>query len=180
MKKLVLFTLVGVSFIAARIDAQVTVLYNNDFPTSDMASATRPESTGKIEIESADDFLLPTGAHVTAATFTGLLPSGSANSDIANVRVEIYRVFPNDSDVGRTSGPPNFSTSQVPTRVNSPSDVALLDRSKSDGNLNFTTVLLNASFTAANSVQPGGIHPQPGAKPLEVMERSQARRFVFK
>jgi hypothetical protein len=162
MKKLILFTLVGVSFIAARIDAQVTVLYNNDFPTSDMASATRPESTGKIEIESADDFLLPTGAHVTAATFTGLLPSGSATSDIANVRVEIYRVFPNDSDVGRTSGPPNFSTSQVPTRVNSPSDVALLDRSKSDGNLNFTTVLLNASFTAANSVQPGGIHPQPG------------------
>ena len=26
-----------------------------------------------------------------------------------------YRVFPNDSDVGRTSGPPTFSTPQVPT-----------------------------------------------------------------
>jgi len=45
MKKLILFTLVGVGFIAARIDAQVTFLYNNDFPTNDMASATRPEST---------------------------------------------------------------------------------------------------------------------------------------
>jgi hypothetical protein len=28
-------------------------------------------------------------------------------------------------------------------------------------NLTFTTKVLNASFTAANSVQPGGIHPAP-------------------
>ena len=162
MKKLILLALFGASFIAARIDAQVTVLYNNDFPTGDMAAATRPESAGKFEIESADDFLLPTGAHITGATFTGLLPSGVAISDVANVRVEIYRVFPNDSDVGRTSGPPTFSTPQVPTRVNSPSDVALLDRSSNDGNLSFTAALLSATFTANNSVQPGGIHPQPG------------------
>ena len=68
-----------------------------------MAAATRPESAGKFEIEIADDFLLvPTGARVTSATFTGLLPS-RCDSDVANVRVEIYRVFPNDSDVGRTS-----------------------------------------------------------------------------
>jgi hypothetical protein len=162
MKKLILLALFSASFIAARIDAQVTVLYNNDFPTGDMAAATRPESAGKFEIESADDFLLPTGAHVTGATFTGLLPSGFQIPSVANVRVEIYRVFPNDSDVGRTSGPPTFSTPQVPTRVNSPSDVALLDRSKNDGNLTFTATLLNATFTANNSVQPGGIHPQPG------------------
>jgi hypothetical protein len=161
MKKLILLALFSASFIAARIDAQVTVLYNNDFPTGDMAAATRPESAGKFEIESADDFLLPTGAHITGATFTGLLSSGSTLSDIANVRVEIYRVFPNDSDVNRTSGPPTFSTSQVPTRVNSPSDVAFLDRSSNDGNLSFTPALLGA-FTANNSVQPGGIHPQPG------------------
>jgi hypothetical protein len=162
MKKLILLTLVGVGFIAGRIDAQVTVLYNNDFSTVDMAAATRPESAGKFEIESADDFLLPTGAQITGATFTGLLPSGFQISDVANVRVEIYRVFPNDSDVGRTSGPPTFSTSQVPTRVNSPSDIALLERSKSDGNLSFTAALLSATFTANNSVQPGGIHPTPG------------------
>ena len=162
MKKLILLALFGASFIAARIDAQVTVLYNNDFPTDRMAAATRPESAGKFEIESADDFLLPTGAHITSATFTGLLPSGVAISNVANVRVEIYRVFPNDSDVGRTSGPPTFSTPQVPTRVNSPSDVALLDRSNNDGNLSFTAALLSATFTANNSVQPGGIHPQPG------------------
>ena len=162
MKKLILLALFSTSFIAARIDAQVTVLYNNDFPTVDMAAATRPESAGKFEIESADDFLLPTGAHITGATFTGLLPSGVALSDVANVRVEIYRVFPNDSDVGRTSGPPTFSTPQVPTRLNSPADVALFDRSSNDGNLSFTAALLSATFTANNSVQPGGIHPQPG------------------
>jgi hypothetical protein len=162
MKKLILLALFSASFIAARIDAQVTLLYNNDFPTDQIAAATRPESAGKFEIESADDFLLPTGAHITSATFTGLLPSGFQISSVANVRVEIYRVFPNDSDVGRTSGPPTFSTPQVPTRVNSPSDVALLERSKSDGNLSFTASLLSATFTASNSVQPGGIHPQPG------------------
>jgi len=125
MKKLILFALFSAGFIAGRIDAQVTVLYNNDFPTVDMAAAARPESAGKFEIESADDFLLPTGAHITGATFTGLLPSGFQIPSVANVRVEIYRVFPNDSDVGRTSGPPTFSTAQVPTRVNSPSDVAV-------------------------------------------------------
>src|SRR4029453_1671259 len=125
-----------------------------------MAAATRPESTGKFEIESADDFLLPTGAHITGATFTGLLPSGVAISDVANVRVEIYRVFPNDSDVGRTSGPPIFSTSQVPTRVNSPADVAFADRDTGSGNLSFTTTLLNANFTASNSILDG-INPMP-------------------
>jgi len=104
MKKLILLALFSASFIAARIDAQVTLLYNNDFPTDQIAAATRPESAGKFEIESADDFLLPTGAHITSATFTGLLPSGFQISSVANVRVEIYRVFPNDSDVGRTSG----------------------------------------------------------------------------
>jgi hypothetical protein len=32
--------------------------------------------------------------------------------------VEIYRVFPADSDVGRTSGPPTFSTSpSIPARA---------------------------------------------------------------
>src|SRR5207244_665326 len=69
---------------------------------------------------------------------------------------------PADSDVGRTSGPPTFSTSQVPTRVNSPSDVEFAGRdSNVAGELSFSTSVLSASFTALNSVQPGGIHPTP-------------------
>jgi len=45
----------------------------------------------------------------------------------------------------------------VPTRVNSPSDVAFQERDSTSG-LTFTPGVVSASFTAANSVQPGGIH----------------------
>jgi len=125
-----------------------------------MAAASRVDSPGKFEIEAADDFIASTSLNITSATFTGLLPTGAS---IAQVQVEIYRVFPKDSDVSRTSGPPTFSTSQVPTRVNSPSDVAFDTRnSLSGGGLTFSTTLLSASFTAANSISPGGIHPKPG------------------
>ena len=68
------------------------------------------------------------------------------------MRVEIYRVFPKDSDTGRT---PN-----VNTRANSPSDVELLDRDTAKNNLSFSTTLLNGSFMANNSVL-NGIHPKP-------------------
>ena len=127
-------------------------------PDGLMATAARPESAGKFEIESADDFGLTAQTSITGATFTGLLTGGST---IGQVVVEIYQVFPNDSNVGRTSGPPVFSTNQVPTRVNSPSDVALASRDSSSGSLSFQTQALG-TFTANNSVQPGGIHPLPG------------------
>ena len=142
MKKLILLTLVGVSFIAARINADF--FYNNDFPNNLIGTASRPGSAGKIEIESADDFLLNSHVNVTSATFTGLIP---ANATINDVRVEIYRVFPKDSNTART---PN-----VLTRANSPSDVAFADRSSNDGNLSFSTSVLSANFTALNSVLNG-------------------------
>jgi hypothetical protein len=126
-----------------------------------MATASRPDAGGAFEIESGDDFLLTNPTRIESATFQGLLTGNMSVADIGEVRVEIYRVFPLDSDVGRTSGPPTFSTSQVPTRVNSPSDVALLDRDTGSGNLAFTTADLG-SFVASNSVTPGGIHPIPG------------------
>jgi len=133
-------------------------------PDGKIATATRPESAGKFEIESADDFVLTGPTSITKATFTGLLTGGATTANIGEVRVEIYRVFPADSNVARTSGPPTFSTPQVPTRVNSPSDVEFADRDTSPppGNLTFMTKVLNTIFSAANSVQPGGIHPTPG------------------
>jgi hypothetical protein len=137
-----------------------TTFFSTGDPDGKIATATRPGSAGKFEIESADDFILTHSTSITDATFTGLLSGGAAISDIGEVRVEIYRVFPNDSDVGRTSGPPTFSTGQVPTRVNSPSDVALDSRDSASG-LTFSTTDLGA-FSALNSVQPGGIHPIPG------------------
>jgi hypothetical protein len=126
-----------------------------------IATASRPSSPGKIEIETGDDFVVSGGTlKLTSATFQGLIPTGSSLSNIGTVRVEIYRVFPADSDVGRTSGPPTFSTSQVPTRVNSPSDVALDSRESGGGGLTFTPGIVQSNFTAANSIV-NGIHPLP-------------------
>jgi hypothetical protein len=132
-------------------------LFNTGNVDGLMAAATRPSSNGKFEIEVGDDFIVSSQTQLNSAKFTGLIPSGA---NVSSVRVEIYRVFPLDSDVGRTSGPPTFSTPQVPTRVNSPSDVAFSIKESSE--LNFSTSLLSANFTASNSVQPGGIHPMPG------------------
>ena len=143
--------------------AATPFFFSTGNPDGRMATASRPSSAGKIEIESGDDFVLANRTALNMATFTGLLTGGATPANIGEVRVEIYRVFPADSNVGRTSGPPTFSTPQVPTRVNSPSDVELVDRDTAPfpGNLTVSTKVLNNSFTAANSVLPGGIHPLP-------------------
>ena len=125
--------------------------FSTGSPDGLMATASRPDSSGKFEIETGDDFVLTSTTSLTSATFTGLL---TGDGSVSNVRVEIYRVFPLDSDAGRTP--------QVPTRANSPSDVAFLDTDWASGGLRFTTGVLAATFTASNSVQPGGIHPKPG------------------
>ena len=129
-------------------------------PDGKIAAASRP-GTGAFEIETGDDFVLSTQTAIHSATFVGLLTGGATASDIGEVRVEMYRIFPKDSDVGRTSGPPTFSTAQVPTRVNSPSDVEFDDRDSASANLSLTASDLG-TFTANNSVLPGGIHPKPG------------------
>ena len=121
-------------------------------PNGLIATASRPASTGKQEIESADDFILGGLTTIDHVTFTGLLTGSVSLSNIARVRVELYRVFPKDSDAMRT---PN-----VPTRVNSPSDVALQEADSTDATLSFTASVLNASFTAANSVL-NGINKSP-------------------
>ena len=162
MKKLTLIVLLaaGITSTGAIAAPGDPFSFSTGTPDGRMAAASRVDSPGKFEIEAADDFIASTSLNITSATFTGLLPTGAS---IGQVQVEIYRVFPKDSDVSRTSGPPTFSTSQVPTRVNSPSDVAFDTRnSLSGGGLTFSTTLLNASFTAANSISAGGIHPKPG------------------
>jgi hypothetical protein len=117
-------------------------------PDDLMATASRP---GDGEIESADDFVLTHTTSITSATFTGLLPAGAT---VGQVVVEIYRVFPKDS-----KDPPSGN---VPSRVNSPSDVAFGERDSATGSLNFGTSVLNANFTANGSVQPGGIRLNSG------------------
>ena len=136
-------------------------VFNTGNPDGLMATAVRPDSPGKFEIETGDDFVLTQQTFITGAAFTGLIPLGASTSDIKNVVVEIYRVFPADSNVGRTNGPPTFSTPNVPTRVNSPSDVAFDERQFSAGSAGLAAIVLQSSFTANNSVKPGGIHPMP-------------------
>ena len=133
--------------------------FSTGAPDGRMGAASRPDSRGKIEIEAADDFILDSETHLERASFTGLLFQGGPG-EISQVVVEIYRVFPKDSDVNRTSGAPTFSTAKVPTRVNSPSDVAFDTRDSADGTLQFTVTVLGHDFTAANSVIDG-IHPIP-------------------
>jgi hypothetical protein len=137
-------------------------VFSTGNPDGLMATATRPMSAGKFEIETGDDFVLTQHTSITGVSFTGLIPNGARSSDITSVVLEIYRVFPADSNVGRTSGPPTFSTPNVPTRVNSPSDVAFAERQFSKGSPGLASIVLQSSFTALNSVQPGGIHPLPG------------------
>jgi hypothetical protein len=138
---------------------------------NNIAVDTRPSAGAKFEIEAGDDFILTTSTAINHATFTGLLTNptfsgGIPLSSVNSVTVEIYRVFPNDSDVGRTSGPPLFSTSKVPTRVNSPSDVEFDDRNSPAGTLKFTVTPLGTFTGAANSVKPGGIHAFPNQTTL--------------
>ena len=142
--------------------ASADTIYNNLTPNNQIAIATRPDSPGTFEIETGDDFFLGSQATINTASVVGLIvPGASGTPSISEVVAEMYRVFPNDSNIARTSGPPTFSTPEVPTRVNSPSDVAFASRDSAASGLTFSSSVLAATFTALNSVQPGGIHPSP-------------------
>jgi hypothetical protein len=139
-------TLLVASIMTEPARAGDTFFFSTGDPDGKMAMATRPDAAGKIEIESADDFVLQGTTQLNSATFTGLLPSNSSLTDILDVRIEIYRVFPKDS------GP---FDNNVPTRVNSPSDVAFDERSAASHDLTFTPGIINPSFTVQNSVLNG-------------------------
>jgi PEP-CTERM motif len=148
-----ILALVGVAF--PRPAAATPFHFSTGPVTDQMASASRQSSPGKIEIESADDFVLGQETILTHATFTGLIPIGVPLSSIAEVAIEFYRVFPKDS-----TDPPD---GRVLTRVNSPSDVEFADRDSADVNLSFAPSVLNSSFSAQNSVV-NGINAFPNQK----------------
>jgi hypothetical protein len=137
--------------------APAAVIYNNLTPNDQMAIATRTDASGLFEIETGDDFVLTSQTLINSASFIGLFvpaPGGGPAPSISDLVMEMYRVFPLDSDTTRT---PN-----VPTRTNSPSDMAFDERGSGAGQLTFSTTSLAPNFVALNSVQPGGIHPSPG------------------
>jgi hypothetical protein len=122
-------------------------------PDGLIATLSRTASPGKLETETADDFVTTAGTTlITNATFTGLLVGGATPANVSDVEVELYHVFPIDS-----VNPPD---GRVITRANSPSDNNFAAADSALGQLSFTTKVLNASFTAANSVV-NGINPLP-------------------
>jgi hypothetical protein len=104
------------------------------------------------QIEAADDFITTVPITITSATFRGLITSGVPLSNLTEVNIDLYHVFPIDSDTSRT---PN-----VVTRANSPADTEFDGRNSTAGTLTFTPGVLNPTFTAANSVL-NGINPSP-------------------
>jgi len=131
--------------------------FNNGTPDGRLGAASRPDGGGsRPEIESADDFIIGTPVSLTGATFTGLL-TGTPPANVTDVVVEIYRVFPLDSTV-----PPS---GRVPTRTNSPSDIAFESRDASLAELSYTLTVGAPTFTAANSIL-NGINPSPNQTTL--------------
>src|SRR6476659_11096177 len=150
--RLVLFLLVAVAGGALADEVAAATFFFSTGNADHLIAFGSLPSTTRQEIEAADDFVLTDATSLSGATFTGLLPSAAPMSGIQQVRIEIYRVFPSDSDATRTP--------LVPTRTNSPADSAFSVRDSAGGELSFTATLLNPSFFANNSVL-NGIHPKP-------------------
>ena len=124
-------------------------------PDGRLGALSRRPSPGKIETETADDFALTETTVISQAVITGLIvPNTLPLASISQVEVELYHVFPLDSDTTRTI--------HVPTRVNSPADVEIdtATRDPLARTLSFSSILLNPSFTVANSVV-NGINASP-------------------
>ena len=100
---------------------------------------------------------------------------------MCEVRVEIYRVFPNDSDVGRTSGPPTFGTLTGADPGQFTLGRRILDRSSNgSGILSFPLLPFEARPSPPlNSVlNPAGL-THNRVKPLGVMDRLLVEEIHF-
>ena len=128
------------------------ITFSTGNPDGLIATLARTASAGKLETETADDFVLGTSALISSASFTGLLTGGATIANIQNIEIELYHVFPLDS-----TNPPS---GHVLTRANSPSDNQFMAFDAILGNISFTATILSANFTAANSVAKG-INPSP-------------------
>jgi hypothetical protein len=128
-------------------------IFSTGNPDGLIATLSRPSSGNLLETETADDFILGQNALVSGATIVGLAPSGTSLAALqaAEVEIELYHVFPADSN------PPD---GRVPTRTNSPADNQFAAFDKALGQLSFTASILNPTFAAANSVV-NGINPLP-------------------
>ena len=63
-------------------------------PDGKLGALSRRPSTGKVETETADDFVLNQTTVISGATITGLISTATSVTNITNVEVEFYHVFP--------------------------------------------------------------------------------------
>jgi hypothetical protein len=133
-------------------------------PDRKIATLSRPSSPGRIQTETADDFVVTQAVVISQATFTGLLPLGASLASLSEVEIELYHVFPGDSNTNRVLA--------VPTRTNSPGDVEIDDatRDGADGSLSFSATLGDPSFTVSNSVVNGINKSTSGEGPVTGQE----------
>jgi hypothetical protein len=146
-----LVVLAAMFFSGAAAAQNTQVIVNTGNPDGKLGALSRRPSSGKLETETADDFVLNQTTVISGATITGLISPATSLANITNVEVELYHVFPLDS------ANPDPLAGNVPTRFNSPSDVEIdsATRDGSLGTLRFAVRLLNANSSVPNSVLNG-------------------------
>jgi hypothetical protein len=124
--------------------------FSTGSPDGRIGTLSQPSGPGKVETETADDFILNQSTSINQATFTGLIPSGAS---VTSVEIEFYHIFPTDS-----AFPPSGN---VVSRTNSPADVEIASATRNSlaGTLSFSITPLG-SFSVSNTVV-NGIFKQP-------------------
>ena len=139
-------------------------------PNDQMGALSRRASPGKVETETADDFLLQDTTVITDATIAGLLPAGTPLDNIKDVEVEISTFSlwtPRSLSQGRCP------CEQILLDV----EIGTATRARSSGTLEISTRVLNGSFMVANTVANGITVKTSGAgthttTPVEIQETS--------
>ena len=144
------------SGIASAQNTQFIVSTGN--PDGKLGALSRRPSPGKLETETADDFVLNQTTVITGATIVGLISPATPLANITNVEVELYHVFPRDS------ANPDPLAGKVPSRANSPSDVEIdsATRDGSLGTLRFAVRLLSDNSSVQIKVVDG-INKKPNS-----------------
>jgi hypothetical protein len=153
-----LVVLAAMFFSGAAAAQNTQVIVNTGNPDGKLGALSRRPSSGKLETETADDFVLNQTTVISGATITGLISPATSLANLTNVEVEFYHVFPQDS------ANPDPLAGNVPSRFNSPSDVEIdaATRDGSLGTLRFAVRLLNANSSVLNTVV-NGINKKPNS-----------------
>ena len=149
-----ILTVLSLAALLAIPAAANSFFFTTGTPDGQMATLSRVGSAGKVQTETADDFILGKETLLRQATFIGLIPTSASLNSVSQVEIEFYHVFPLDSSP---------FDGLVNTRTNSPADVEIgsATRDSSAGGVTYNVTLLNSHFTAANSVL-NGVNAKPG------------------